>query len=407
MNNLSNRNLIIQIFPFALFACIDGFASVSFIWLLLDKYNSLLSIGICLSISTILSFLIQKKLAFIKNQIYMNVNKFFMFQSFFALVFSISNLFLLNNFFNREIIMISLIIYSLFVFMNYFVIDSFISKLILNKKITSTKGSVVSQIVMQFGAIIGFSVGGKVFNLFGIKGSSFSIIFLILMSLIIVSINSTLFQVSNESKLEVTNSSLNKNESLHSSFHIWMAAFCILMISFQISNFNLFLPDIFLKYKYWTAENYGYIAGITSLGAFIASFVVYKGNLFLPCILLASCVIPIANYILAFSNVMILCLVASFFLGFSVNSLRSTFRKNMFDNLSSQNDVSKWMSISNLFTFLPRALFPLIASLLIGSAMTNYVFPMIGLIIALLIIVFTILFIIKSNEIKKIQHERL
>ncbi|BBH54352.1 hypothetical protein JCM31447_28160 [Fluviispira sanaruensis] len=72
-----------------------------------------------------------------------------------------------------------------------------------------------------------------------------------------------------------------------------------------------------------------------------------------------------------------------------MNSLRSTFRKNIFAGLETQEDISKWVSLSNLFTFMPRAIFPLIASLLIVSISADIILSVTGIIVFLMISILT------------------
>lgn len=402
----SNTNLLIQVFPFVLFACIDGIVSVAYIWILLDKYHSIFDLGICLSISSLISFFIQTKVTFIKKIILISVNKFFIFQVLFAMIISIVNIYLLNYHLNKEIIMISLIIYNFLIFMNFFVIDSFLSKLILSKQISSTRGSIISQVIMQFSAIIGFSIGGRIFNIYGIQGSTFLIILLLLISFVMGNLNSFIFKTGMIKNQNIPSHNFKTKNAESSRVIHWIAAICILMISFQLANYNLFLPNIFQKYKLWTSENFGYISSVASLGGFIASFIVFKGKYFLPLIIAAATLIPIANFTLVFSNSMTWCVILSFLLGFSVNSLRSTYRKNIFDNLSSTQDISKWVSLSNLFTFLPRALFPLLAALLIENTSSAQIFPGVGLVIALFLIILTSFSYINSHSNIKMNSER-
>ncbi|KAB8027715.1 MFS transporter [Fluviispira multicolorata] len=291
--------------------------------------------------------------------------------------------------------------------MNYYIIDAFISKYILIKKITSTQGSMISQVAMQIGTLLGFSIGGKIFHSYGISGT-----IKIILSFLGLALCASLISLFIKDTGTV-NEIIKKNEQetniatkTEGTLELWFSAICILMLSLQIANFNLLIPDILIHSKGWSAELFGYLSGMASLGAFIASFVVFNGRFYLLFILTFASIIPLSNFSFIHIDNTFLCLLIAFLLGFSLNSLRSTFRKNIFDRLKSKDDISKWMSLSNLFTFMPRAIFPLFASLLIGSISREIIFPFVGFFVFITIgVLIIILRIMKSISTKELLQE--
>ncbi|BBH54351.1 hypothetical protein JCM31447_28150 [Fluviispira sanaruensis] len=61
--------------------------------------------------------------------------------------------------------------------MSYNLIDGFIAKNILRQKISSSHGSLISQVSTQIGTLLGYTIGGRVFSIYGMTGTIKLILF--------------------------------------------------------------------------------------------------------------------------------------------------------------------------------------------------------------------------------------
>ncbi|WP_130611939.1 hypothetical protein [Fluviispira sanaruensis] len=178
MKKIKNKAFYFNLIPFALFICIDGFVNVSFTWILIEKYNSILSLGICLSISSLLCYFIQTKSSLMKSFLLKRTNLFFFLKTFILTLFSLVIFYLnTNDLFQKYWIMGAMIFYNSFIFMSYNLIDGFIAKNILRQKISSSHGSLISQVSTQIGTLLGYTIGGRVFSIYGMTGTIKLILF--------------------------------------------------------------------------------------------------------------------------------------------------------------------------------------------------------------------------------------
>jgi len=370
---------------FSLLFCLDGFVGVGYVWEILSKFNSIFGVGVSFFVASTVCFFIQNKSKFLRTKITDHLYKTFFIAVFVLFIYTVV-VYEFELYKYYLILISSIIIYTTFIFMNYFFIDIFILKNVDSGLISHKNASAHSQVVMQIGAILGFLIAGKIFDTYEIKGIIVTIlfiqIFLLFLSILLDTLN---FKTSNMIQFDTEKVPI-KSLGFQNSTTPFASLGCIFLLSLQLANFNLILPNILLHSKHLSASVFGYMSGIASIGAFLASFIVYQGKGYFFYILFSSLFIVLVDFMLAFSTQTGFCILVCFILGFSLNALRTTFRKMIFEQASFSEKRQLLISISTFLTFIPRSFFPLIVSFFISDKNQQYIFVLIGFIVSVSIV---------------------
>ncbi len=345
---------------------------LSNIWNSLKVTASPLFMGITLSVGTAIPFILKKtRITLLKYTL--NVHELYKRR---IVVFSLLLIISLLNYSDSPpgFIITSLVIGYLSL-ITLSTLEASNTKLVLGGHITSEKASRIMQTVVQIGSFFGAMVSG--FLLTSIKFNT--LIMLICLFDIIVSACGHFLFSEQASTVQDENTTQANHTPVKISKTLKILCISIGLIGLHISAFNTLTPILFQTIKELSAEYFGTCSAVAGAGAFSTAFVnVRIFRYLLPALVLMCC-----DYIFTTSPVAELSIVACFFIGFSINTIRINTRKHMIDQVKNKREAEEVGSYSAALYTFSQSLGPVLFGILtsnnvLGAASSVLLFPFIG-----------------------------
>lgn len=368
----------------------EGMITISLTWSVLKQQGSIVHLGIVLSLMSIVPFALQRYIKVLNESLRNKPLQTFAVVRFLGII----SIFCLIIFFkepNLTTLYIFASIFSIIIFISMQSIETFMSLLVLNKRIDSHKASSLLQTAIQAGALIGNSLGGIILTIYNFFGVMIALLicfsFGLLIPILTKPINNLneFIAYSKKSEESFHIKSESKNLKQKEIVLLFLLLISIGILTIQLATFNFTLPIIFYDLRSWEASLYGIVSAMAGLGALSASIIVKK----IKVLDYVFIIIFFSNVILSFVSDWKLILFIAFLLGFSLNSTRIMLRRQMFDLIKSPIQANVWSGRITAVTQFTKSFSPLILSIIImflGRNSAPYVFSSIGFIVVTIVL---------------------
>ena len=330
--------------------------TVTLTWTILDKGGSVTNLGIILSLMSILPFLMQnysKKLRGLITNSPLLIFGICRSIGIIVVIFSLAN----SKYIGLNSLYVFAGIFSIILFLSTQSLETFMSQLVLDGKLTANKASNMLQTSIQIGAfggnaIAGFmlSIGGFVYVLYALLVSLGAGIFV---SFFKKSLSGSNITPISTSKTDVTN---NNKQLKSNSIVLTLSVIAVGILTIQLSSFNFLLPILFHDVYKWEPAQYGLVSSVAGVGALLATLIgkyekYIPGNIFI----LIACI----DLTLGMVNSWYLSIFCAFALGFVFNRSRIFQRQIMFENIYTKEETSIWAGRSTVVLQVTKSILPL------------------------------------------------
>lgn len=360
---------------------------LSNIWSSLRVTGSSIFLGVTLSIGIIVPFLL-KRTGFISSYSVSDMRNLYNRRIFIFFILLIISIFKYSD------TVIGFIINSISIgylsFVTLSTLESANTKLVLHGYITSQLASRVMQTVVQIGSFFGAMACGFLLEIISFN----FLIFIISVFDIIVSLfGKYIFYFDNQS-YDIKNVRHDTHRKLRNIL-IYYSIY-IGIVGIHIVAFNTLTPVIFQDVRGHSVEYFGLCSASAGLGAFLAAFL----NIKLFHFLLPAITLMVSDYFFVMSANPRYAMVACFFIGISINTIRINARKQIIDQTIDDEEADRVSSFSAIIYTLSQAVGPiffgtLTSKIVFGSSFAIYPLPIIG---ALLIVYSLLNFLYKGNN---------
>jgi MFS family permease len=384
--------------------CGEGMLTVTLTWTILDKGGSVTHLGIILALMSILPFLIQKYSKKIRKQITQKPLQVFSIVRFIGIVIVFLSII---NFDQLNVLNLYILasLFSIILFLSTQSLETYMSHLVLDGKISASEASNNLQTSIQIGAFGGNALAGFLMNLGGFKfvlyGLTISLGIGIFLPIVLPLLN-----INNRE--QITKSALSKSNDNNSKLSnntriLWLSVTGIAVLTIQLAAFNFLVPVLFYDIYHFDPMHYGLVSSAAGVGALLATLV-GKFERFIPIQIFL--LIAVFDIVIGLTKSWYLSMIAAFGLGFAFNRSRITQRTIMFKFLKVKEETSIWASRSTLAFQFTKAFLPLILSFPLQWIGTNNTGNILGVIGGLVSFVMFIIYLFEVKYIKLSQKEQ-
>lgn len=365
----------------------EGMLTVTLTWTILDNGGSVINLGIILSLMSILPFLIQnysKKLRGLITNSPLLIFGICRSIGIIVVIFSLAN----SKYIGLNSLYVFAGIFSIILFLSTQSLETFMSQLVLDGKLTANKASNLLQTSIQIGAfggnaIAGFllSIGGFVYVLYALLVSLGAGIFV---SFFKKSLSASNITPVSTSKTDVTN---NHKQLKSNSIVLTLSVIAVGILTIQLSSFNFLIPILFHDVYKWEPDQYGLVSSAAGVGALLATLIgkyekYIPGNIFI--------LIVFIDLTLGMVNSWYLSIFCALALGFVFNRSRIFQRQIMFENIYTKEETSIWAGRSTVVFQVTKSILPLCLSFLlewIGNMNSGKMLGSVGIFVTLCLLI--------------------
>lgn len=357
--------MYIKNFPFIIVLALtlsgEGMLTVTLTWTILDRGGSVTQLGIILALMSILPFILQKY--FSKLRILIANSPLLLF----SICRGIGIIVALYSLFNAKHIGVNSLyifagIFSVILFLSTQSLETFMSQLVLKRKITSEKASNLLQTSIQLGAFGGNAIAGFMLNMGG---------FSYVLCALIVSLGIGVFVSFFTRRLEDNKNDNSEKQQINiertpvtnlksNTLVLTLTVLAVGILTVQLASFNFLIPIIYHDVHKWNPSEYGMVSSAAGVGALLATLI-GKYEKYIPTYIFL--LLALIDLTLGFVNSWFISILCALCLGFVFNRSRIFQRQLMFDHIFMKEETVVWTGRSTLVLQITKAATPLFLSI--------------------------------------------
>jgi len=357
--------LYIKNFPFIIVLALtlsgEGMLTVTLTWTILDRGGSVTQLGIILALMSILPFILQKYFSKLRRLIANSPLLLF------SICRGIGIIVALYSLFNAKHIGVNSLyifagIFSVILFLSTQSLETFMSQLVLKRKITSEKASNLLQTSIQLGAFGGNAIAGFMLNMGG---------FSYVLCALIVSLGIGVFVSFFTRRLEDNKNDNSEKQQINiertpvtnlksNTLVLTLTVLAVGILTVQLASFNFLIPIIYHDVHKWNPSEYGMVSSAAGVGALLATLI-GKYEKYIPTYIFL--LLALIDLTLGFVNSWFISILCALCLGFVFNRSRIFQRQLMFDHIFMKEETVVWTGRSTLVLQITKAATPLFLSI--------------------------------------------
>lgn len=378
---MSNSIRIPFIIFLALTLCGEGMLTVTMLWTVLDQGGTVMSMGLVMALMSIVPFLMQKYSKTVRNLMTNRPIQVFGAARIVGIVV-IGVLFALISELQIVHLYVMAGLFSIILFLSTQSLESYMSHLVLEGKLSSAHASNMMQTGIQIGAFGGNAIAGFLLASGGFMtvliGISVSLAIGMFFPLVTRMLGKKFDQAPNvaaaaKAKAVSVMTDAYRNRVLAST------VIGVVVLTMQLASFNFLGPITFHDVFQWDAMEYGIVSSAAGVGALMATLI-GRWDRYVPKQLFL--LIFVLDLIIGSVNVWAFVVFTGFCLGFVFNHTRITQRVIMFDHVRTKEETTLWTSRTTLAFQFMKAVVPLVLVFplgLVGEERSGQMFALVGL----------------------------